>query len=84
VLESYPITHPMMTNIVIEVNGKTAKSRHYLQAIHVPDPADGSRHADLGGLYDNTYVIEDGAWKFETGDLSFIWTDGLALKLNEP
>ncbi|AFC53222.1 hypothetical protein MPRI_35760 [Mycobacterium paraintracellulare] len=75
----FAATHHTITNHAVTIDGDRARSRAYLQAIHVTDTADPSQHADIGGWYDHEWVRVDGRWMVEKMVLSFVWTDGAPL-----
>lgn len=72
--ESYSRTHHMSTNHQITVDGDTARSRSYLQAVHVREtPFD---HWDAGGWYDCEYVRTPEGWRFTHVKLTAVWMSG--------
>jgi ketosteroid isomerase-like protein len=72
----FAATHHMSTNHAIEIDGDRATAHSYLQAVHVTAPDERSRHADIGGWYDHTFVREDGVWRIASMTLTFVWTAG--------
>ncbi|MDF1552280.1 MAG: nuclear transport factor 2 family protein [Deferrisomatales bacterium] len=73
-LGKYTGTHHLSTNHQIEIEGDSATSRSYLQAVHVgPTPFD---HWDGGGWYDCTYRRTPEGWRFVTVKLSVLWITG--------
>ncbi|OBH11156.1 nuclear transport factor 2 family protein [Mycobacterium sp. E1747] len=79
VVEPFWATHHMITNHAVTIDGDRATSRAYLQAIHLSEPSDPMRHADIGGWYDHEYVRVDGRWRVAKMVLGFVWTDGESL-----
>lgn len=75
-MEPFWATHHTIANHAVTVEGDRAQSRAYLQAIHLTEPADPSRHADIGGWYDHDWVRVDGRWRMSRMVLAFVWTDG--------
>ena len=83
-LRPFGATHHMFANIGIEIDGDIARSNHYLQATHLPDPTVTGAHAVIGGWYNNTYRRTDNGWRFVTIDLSFVWSDGMPFEPGDP
>jgi hypothetical protein len=79
-LARYPATHHMSSNHQIEINGDTASSRSYLQAIHVGKRP--TEHWDAGGWYDCTYVRSRDGWKFRHVKLTAVWLSGNSSDFN--
>jgi hypothetical protein len=77
-LAPYVATHHLSANHAITIDGDTASSRSYLQAVHVPDGDDLDRHGDVGGWYDCTYRRTPEGWRFVEVNLTFVWTRGAA------
>ncbi len=72
--EAYRGTHHMSTNHQITIEGDTARSRSYLQAVHIREtPFD---HWDAGGWYDCEYVRTPAGWKFTRVTLTSVWMSG--------
>jgi hypothetical protein len=69
-------THHLSTNHAIHIDGDRATTRSYVQAVHLTDPDDNSRHHDVGGWYDNELVRTPDGWHFARVELSFVWTAG--------
>lgn len=63
-LSRFHATQHYSTNHVIDIEGDTACSRSYLIGVHVLDPSDPSRHADVGGWYDCELRRTADGWKF--------------------
>jgi ketosteroid isomerase-like protein len=73
-LAKYSATHHLSSNHQITINGDTASSRSYLQAVHVgATPLD---HWDGGGWYDSSYRRTAAGWKFVTVKLTVVWLSG--------
>lgn len=60
----------------IAIDGDTATSRSYLQAVHRTDEAEPSEHADIGGWYDHAFVRDEAGWRIASMELTFVWTAG--------
>ncbi len=75
-LGQYAATHHLSANYALEIDGDSASSRSYFQAVHVLTTDDPGSHADIGGRYDNTYRRVDGHWRFVVVHLTFVWTHG--------
>ncbi|MGP3980549.1 nuclear transport factor 2 family protein [Streptomyces sp. KR80] len=75
-LGRYERTHHISTNHQIAVDGDSATSRSYLQAVHVPREADCTDWWAVGGWYDNTYRREDGGWRISTVHITPVWLGG--------
>jgi hypothetical protein len=69
----------MSCNHQITIEGDTAVSRSYLQAVHVG--ARPSEHWDAGGWYDCSYRRTDVGWKFVHVKLTAVWLSGDAASL---
>jgi len=71
----YAATHHLSANHQIDIDADSARSRSYLQAVHVrgPDPAD---HWSAGGWYDCDYVRLPAGWKFQRVRLCAVWLSG--------
>jgi hypothetical protein len=73
-LGRYAATHHISTNHQISIDGDHARSRSYLQAVHVTGkPVD---HWTAGGWYDCHYVRTPAGWKFERVKLTCVWLAG--------
>lgn len=73
-LGRYAATHHLSANHQIEIDGDRAKSRSYLQAVHVRERPDD--HWTGGGWYDCEYERTVAGWKFTQVRLSIAWLDG--------
>jgi hypothetical protein len=74
-LGKYSATHHISTNHQISIEGDKARSRSYLQAVHVG--AKPIEHWSLGGWYDSRYIrTQLGGWKFVEVRLTPVWLDG--------
>jgi hypothetical protein len=79
-LAKYGATHHISSNHQIAVDGDSASSRSYLQAVHVGSvPTD---HWDGGGWYDCSYRRTAAGWKFVTVKLTAVWLTGTPTKFN--
>ena len=77
IMEPFAAVQHYSTNHRIDLDGDRASSRSYLQAIHVVDPEDQSRHADASGWYDHDWERIDGDWRIRTLELTIRWSAGL-------
>jgi hypothetical protein len=74
-LGKYSATHHISTNHQISIEGDKARSRSYLQAVHVG--AKPMEHWSLGGWYDCRYIRTPlGGWKFTEVRVTAVWLDG--------
>ena len=76
ILEPFERTHHVYTNISIEIDGDTARTNHYLQSTHIKSANAPSKHADVGGWYDNLCRRTQDGWRLEQIDLTFVWSAG--------
>ena len=73
-LARYSATHHISSNHQISIEGDSAVSRSYLQAVHVgATPMD---HWDAGGWYDCSYRRTAAGWKFASVKLTAVWLTG--------
>jgi hypothetical protein len=73
-LGRYTATHHISTNHQISIEGDQARSRSYLQAVHVAAmPVD---HWTVGGWYDSRFLRTPQGWKFIAVRLTAVWLDG--------
>lgn len=84
ILGPFERTHHLFANIGIEIEGDTARSNHYLQAVHVGSGADSGDHADIGGWYNNHYRRTPDGWKIVSVELNFIWSGGSEFNPGSP
>jgi hypothetical protein len=73
-LNKYSATHHLSSNHQITIDGDSASSRSYLQAVHVGSTPND--HWDGGGWYDCSYRRTDAGWKFVTVKLTAVWLSG--------
>jgi hypothetical protein len=73
-LARYSATHHLSCNHQITIDGDTAQSRSYLQAVHVG--AKPTEHWDAGGWYDCSYRRTTAGWKFVHVKLTAVWLNG--------
>ena len=70
----YSATQHLSANHQITIEGGIARSRSYLQAVHVTGaPSD---HWTAGGWYDCEYVRSSDGWKFTRVKLTPVWLEG--------
>ncbi|MDV7353678.1 nuclear transport factor 2 family protein [Rhodococcus oxybenzonivorans] len=84
ILAPYEATHHLFANVGIDIDGDTARANHYLQAVHVTSAGTSSRHADIGGWYNNTYRRIPGGWRFVSVDLTLVWSAGDVFEPEDP
>ncbi|MEY4762228.1 MAG: hypothetical protein RLZZ200_2084 [Pseudomonadota bacterium] len=73
-LARYTATHHISSNHQITIEGDSATSRSYLQAVHVSGgPQD---HWDAGGWYDCSYRRTPDGWRFVRVKLTPVWLRG--------
>lgn len=77
-LGAFVRTHHLSGNHAIDIEGDTARSRSYVQAVHVKDPGDDSDIATLGGWYHCEYRRTEHGWRFTRVALTRVWTSGIA------
>jgi hypothetical protein len=74
-LGRYTATHHISSNHQISIEGDAARSRSYLQGVHVG--AKPVEHWTAGGWYDCRYMrTAIGGWKFAEVRLTAVWLDG--------
>jgi len=84
ILTPFERTHHLFANIGIRIDGDTARSNHYLQAVHVGSGTDSGTHADIGGWYDNHYRRTSDGWRIVSVELTFVWSGGTEFKPGNP
>lgn len=75
-LERYARLQHFSANHRVRVDGDEAQASHYLFGVHVPEEADLSQHADIGGRYDCRCVRTPEGWRFADVVLDVLWTAG--------
>jgi uncharacterized protein (TIGR02246 family) len=80
-LVQFDRTQHYSTNHRIEVDGDRAAASHYLLAIHVPDAARPTEHADIGGRYVCQCRRTSAGWRFSEVSLELWWTRGIEFEL---
>jgi uncharacterized protein (TIGR02246 family) len=75
-LERYGILQHFSANHRIEVDGDEARASHYVIAVHGPDAATPSVHADVGGRYECRCVRTPEGWRFSEIVLTVLWSAG--------
>jgi SnoaL-like protein len=73
-LGRYHATHHISTNHQITIEGDKARSRSYLQAVHIAERP--TEHWTAGGWYDAEYQRQQDGWKFTRVKLTSVWLDG--------
>lgn len=66
-------THHISSNHRIEIDGDTARSNSYLQAMHIIDPADENARWAVGGWYDNEYRRTGRDWQITRAQVVAKW-----------
>jgi len=69
-------THHISSNHEIEVSGDEARSRSYLQAMHVLDPKNQNTQWLAGGWYDHEYRRTDAGWTVAKVKVTSVWESG--------
>jgi SnoaL-like protein len=73
-LGRYRATHHISSNHMIAIDGDSATTRSYLQAVHVSGAL--TEHWTAGGWYDCTLTRTDAGWKFASVRLTPVWVAG--------
>ena len=78
-LVKYDALQHLIANELVDVDGDEARGQWYAFAMHVPDSAQPSEHADAGVRY--TFRARRGSdgWRFSAVQLELLWTAGLPL-----
>lgn len=66
-------THHLIGNILIDIDGDTARTRAYLTATHVFDAAQPSNNAQAGGWYTHELIRTSEGWRFRRVELHVVW-----------
>ncbi len=69
-------TQHLLGNIVVRVDGDTARSVCYFQAQHVRTGAPGGETYIIAGSYADTLTRTTGGWKITERVQTYIWRDG--------
>jgi len=69
-------TQHLLSNIVAEVDGDTARSVCYFQAQHVRTGAPGGETYVIAGSYADTLTRTTDGWKIAERIQTYIWRDG--------
>lgn len=78
-LRGFHITHHMMTNQQVWIDGDTARSTSYLHSVHVRKEGDEEDHWDLGGWHHCEYRRTPDGWRFTKVRLESVWqSDGIS------
>jgi ketosteroid isomerase-like protein len=78
IFATFQATHHMIGNVAITIDGDVAQSHQYVRATHVPDIAEPSRHADVGGWYEWRYRRTPEGWRITRYELMILFEDGIA------
>jgi 3-phenylpropionate/cinnamic acid dioxygenase small subunit len=70
------VTQHLLGNIVVEVDGDTARSVCYFQAQHVRAGTPGGETYIIAGSYADTVIRTDYGWKIAERVQRYIWRDG--------
>jgi hypothetical protein len=65
-----------MTNMQFEIDGEVATGTASLWFVGVQDPADPSKHYDIGGPYKWTFQRTEQGWLLSRMHLLVVWTQG--------
>lgn len=77
IVRPFPATHHMTGSLSIEIDGDTARTRHYVHAVHVPDTNARETHADVGGWYLCELRRAGRRWLLTRFELVPVYTDGI-------
>jgi hypothetical protein len=80
-LERYGLLQHFSGNHTISVEGDEARAGHYVIAVHGPDAANPSLHADIGGRYECRCVRTEEGWRFAEVVLTVIWAGGAKFEI---
>jgi 3-phenylpropionate/cinnamic acid dioxygenase small subunit len=69
-------TQHLLGNIVVQVDGDTARSVCYFQAQHVRTGTPGGETYIIAGSYADTLTRSAGGWKITERVQTYIWRDG--------
>lgn len=69
-------TQHLLGNIVVQVDGDTARSTCYFQAQHVRVGTPGGETYIIAGRYTDTLTRAAGRWKITERVQTYIWRDG--------
>jgi uncharacterized protein (TIGR02246 family) len=83
-LANYDGLQHLVMNEIVDIDGDRAVGQWYAVAVHVPDAAKPSSHADVGLRYRFKARREDGLWRFVEVILQPIWTAGISFTLETP
>lgn len=72
-LSHFHATQHISSNHEITIDGDRARSRSYVQALHVAEEGSRENHWTIGGRYDCDHVRTGEGWKFELVRLTSIW-----------
>jgi ketosteroid isomerase-like protein len=82
-LGRFHATHHISSNHQIDVSGDTARSRSYLQAMHVLNAGDQGSQWLVAGWYDNEYRRTPAGWKLTRVRITPVWELGSRPPLEE-
>jgi ketosteroid isomerase-like protein len=77
-LGRFPATQHISANHQISIDGDSATSRSYLQAVHVIDRDGEGRLWTVGGWYDCAYRRTPDGWRFTRVAITPVWQSGSA------
>ena len=75
-LERFDVTHHMVSNHEIDVDGDSAHHTCLVHAQHVRYDAPGGSNYVIGGRYTDELVRTQQGWRIAHRELVFIWTEG--------
>jgi uncharacterized protein (TIGR02246 family) len=82
-LAKYHALQHIVTNQIVAVDGDRAEGQWYAIAVHVPDGADLSGHADVGLRYRFAARREAEGWRFAEVVIEVLWTSGESFRIEE-
>ncbi len=80
-LMKFDRTQHYSTNHRIEIDGDRATASHDLLAIHIPNGARPTEHADIGGRYACECRRTSEGWRFSEVTLEIFWTRGIEFEI---
>jgi hypothetical protein len=79
----WKLTHHVMTNIDIQLQGDSAASHNYLLATHIPYDEKIIPRWEVGGVYQMRHVKSSNQWRINSLELDILWDrNGISRNLN--
>lgn len=78
-LTQFARTQHLFTGLLIGLDGDRATVRSSAFAVHVPDLAKPSEHADAGGVFRAECVRDGDGWLFARAEADITWSAGLSI-----